>query len=341
MDRLSLMDVQKRMTGDSSSTMKVAEILSKTMPLLADAVWVPTNKTDTRTTLVRTGLPKAFVRRANQGTMIGKSTVVPNEEATCTYEIYAENDVRVINSFGDQRRNARATESRAYIESVGQSACTTAWYGNKAADPDLIDGLAVRYDALTGQTYSQNVLDGGAPASSSDCASMYLIQWDENKVAMTYPKHAQNESHGIVEHDDEGLITTNFGTDATRRLMPVYRDRFSISYGWTVSDWRCIARTKFLSTGQLATQAVEQNPAMVQSKLRFFMIQMMYRMPQLGGKLCFYMNRTLAQYLDIESLRSVGNAGMTYKDVQGMPVLHFRGVPIRIDDSLLNNETRV
>ena len=51
MDRLNLLDVQKRIVGMDSTSNDVAEILAKTMPLLQDGIWQETNKTDSRTTL--------------------------------------------------------------------------------------------------------------------------------------------------------------------------------------------------------------------------------------------------------------------------------------------------
>lgn len=342
MDRLNLLDVQKRMVGEDSTSINVAEILNKTQPLLMDGVWMPTNKTDSRTTLVRAGLPDVHRRRANEGTLISKSAIIKNEEATTSFEAYSETDVRVIDSFAAAKAEARAMEAVAFIEAVGQAMCKDFYYGNQDTDPDGIYGLANRYNSLTSGNEKRQIINAGG--TGTDNASIWLVKWYAPKVSFIYPKHAMDEGQGVVEHEDLGAGTTNVGTGTERRILKVYRDRFSISGGWCLSDYQAVARIANIDVSDLKTQSMQRNPADAsnpQSKLRFFMAQLMYRMPPGGGNMRFYMNRTVAQYLDLESMAAVNSAGMTYIDVQGQMVPAFRGVPIRLDDTLLNSEAQV
>ena len=66
MERLTLADVTKRVGPGDGPHMKIAEILSRTSPLIQDAPWIPTNKSDTRTVSLRAGLPSSDRRRANR-----------------------------------------------------------------------------------------------------------------------------------------------------------------------------------------------------------------------------------------------------------------------------------
>ena len=342
MDRLNLLDVQKRIVGMDSTSNDVAEILAKTMPLLQDGIWQETNKTDSRTTLQRAKLPDAHRRRANEGTEISKSAIIKNEEATTTFEAYAENDVRVIDSFGAGKWEARATESVAFMEAVGQAMCKDFYYGNQDTDPDGIYGLANRYDSLTVGNERRQIINAGG--TGVDNASVWLIKWDPSKVSFIYPKHAMNEGQGIVEHEDLGAGVTDVGTGGVRKLLKVYRDRFAISGGWCLKNYMSVARVANIDVSDFKTQSMQRNPADAsnpQSKLRYYMAQLMYRMAKGGGNMRFYMNRTVAQYLDLEQMSAVNAGGMTYMDVQGEMVPSFRGVPIRIDDTLVNSEAQV
>ena len=331
---LNLVDLQKRVTPGETGHLKIAEILNKSIPILKDAPWMPTNKTDTRTTSVRAGLPKSQRRRANRGTRISKSVVTQNEEATTTRESWGENDVNVINSFPDKKM-ARAAESMAHIEGMGQDIALDLWYGNRTADPDNINGLTERYNRLTGNI-AQNVINAGG--TGADNASIYLIKWVPEKVGLIYPKRAEGQPKGAIYHKDLDIETVNkTETDAAGNVhdirMLAYRDMFTISAGWCIADWRCVVRICNIDVSDLISNSVAGT-----STLRYLMTQALHRMPMGDGMMRFYMNRTVNEYLDIERLKQVGEAGMTYKEVDGMELSTFRNVPIRIDDTLLTTE---
>jgi len=59
------------------------------------------------------------------------------------------------------------------------------------------------------------------------------------------------------------------------------------------------------------------------------------------GRAAIYCNRTVSTYLDIQANSKTTLALQSQADVNGVPVLRFRGIPIRICDAILNNEARV
>ena len=261
---------------------------------------------------------------------LSKSKTTQVEEATTTRESFSEPDKLVIDSFQDPA-TARASESAAFIEGMAQDFEGDLWYGNRDSDVDNVVGLANRYNSLSGNI-RQNVLSMGG--TGADNASVYLIAWGTNKVSLIYPRHAEGMSKGAVTHKNlgEGVFQ---GTDAdgNQVRMEVYRDKFCISGGPCIFDWRCVVRIANIDISDLKTAAEGMT-----SKLRFFMARALHRIPMVDGMARFYMNRTVAENLDIERLAQVGNAGMTYREVDGMLVPHFRNVPIRIDDNLLITE---
>ena len=73
------------------------------------------------------------------------------------------------------------------------------------------------------------------------------------------------------------------------------------------------------------------------------MIKAVHRLPNMKmGKPVFYMNRTVFQMLDIQRRDDViSGGGLVYKDVDGVSVPTFRGIPIKIVDALLETEAAV
>ena len=81
------------------------------------------------------------------------------------------------------------------------------------------------------------------------------------------------------------------------------------------------------------------------------MVKMLHRIPTLGsGRPVFYVNRTVAQAIDLQGRSSVSGAALgttfgtqygagSYPNYEGKPVQTFRGVPIRTCDSILTSET--
>ena len=138
-----------------------------------------------------------------------------------------------------------------------------------------------------------------------------------------------------------GIKEAEIGTGDDREIMEVYRDRFRMSFGWCIPDWRSVVRICNVKVSTLKDEAMQRNTAMTQSSLRFYMTQALHRLPAGDGMVRCYMNRSAAQALDMEQMAGISNAGMTLMDVQGEQVTAFRGVPIRIDDNLINTEALV
>jgi hypothetical protein len=53
-----------------------------------------------------------------------------------------------------------------------------------------------------------------------------------------------------------------------------------------------------------------------------------------------YVNRTGREYMDIQAIRD-RNVLLGPRDYAGQPVTSFRSIPIRVQDQILNTETRV
>ena len=107
--------------------------------------------------------------------------------------------------------------------------------------------------------------------------------------------------------------------------------------GVVVRDWRYGVRIPNIDVSALVADD-SNSPNLVK-----LMTKAVHRIPALGmGKCAFYANRTVIEYLDIQRQAKVSaGGGMTYENVDGKNTLTFRGIPIRLCDAIVENESRV
>ncbi len=138
-----------------------------------------------------------------------------------------------------------------------------------------------------------------------------------------------------MSHQDLGLqtIETSSGIAGTR--MRAYQDHFKWKVGVALKDWRYAVRICNIDISSLVAKSSAAD-------LTDLMIKAIHRIPSLQmGKACFYANRTVIQMLDIQRRDDVAGAGMRYDEVDGKLIPHFRGIPVKKCDSLLESEALV
>lgn len=321
---------------------RIVELLSQTNPILDDMLWKEGNlPTGTRTT-VRTGLASATWRLFNQGTAVSKNTNAQIEEACGMLSSWGEVDV----DLADLNGNAaafRVSENAGHLEAMNQEMAGTVFYGNAGTAPEEFNGLATRYSAL-----GQNCISGGS-VTGSDGTSIWLVGWGDLTVHGIYPKGSQ----AGLQHVDHGkqVIETVAGVGGSR--LTVYQDEWKWKCGIAVRDWRYVVRGCNIDVSALVAESSATN-------LIKLMIKMVHRIPTLYGgmtnqgfvgiKPAFYLNRTVAQMLDIQRFNTMSGQGtgsqnlggsITYADIDGKFIPTFRGIPIRITDAILETEGTV
>lgn len=337
---ITLSDWAKTRDPDGK-TSRIIEILSQSNPILDDMLWKEGNlPTGTRTT-VRTGLASATWRLFNQGVQVTKNTNAQIDEACGMLESWGEVDVALAKLNGDAAA-FRASENTGHIEGINQEMAGTLFYGNAGTAPEEFSGFATRYSAL-----GQNCISGGG--SGSDNSSIYLVAWGENTVHGIYPKGSQ----AGLQHFDHGeqTIETVAGVGGSR--LRVFQDQWKWDCGLAVRDWRYVVRICNIDISNLTTESSAAN-------LIKLMIKAWHRIPTFAGgmtnqgfvgvKPTWYMNRTVAQMLDIQRYNTVAGLGsgtttnggsIEYGMVDGKWVPTFRQIPIRICDQLLETEATV
>lgn len=318
---LTLADWAKRVDPNGKID-KIVEILSQTNPILEDMLFKEGNLPTGHRTTIRTGLPSVAWRMLNYGVAQSKSTTVPVTDTCGMLEAYAEVDKELADLNGNTAE-FRLSEDQAFMEAMNQEMASTVFYGDATKDPKKFTGLAARYSSLSAVN-AQNVINAGG--SGTDNASIWLAVWGDNTVHGIFPK---GKKAGL-EHEDLGEQTL---TDADGGKYQGYRSHYIWRNGLTVKDWRYVVRAANIDISDLESTS----PA----DLCRMMIKMLHRIPNLGmGRPVFYMNRTLNEYLDIQSLEK-SSLGISVKETEGIWWNAFRNVPIRQCDALLNTESAV
>jgi len=318
---LTLADWGKRKDPDGKIAV-ITELLSQTNVILQDMPFVEGNLPTGHRTTVRSGLPQATWRLLNYGVQPSKSTTVQITDACGMLETYSQVDKSLADLNGNTNE-FRMSEDRAFLEAMNQAMASTIFYGDTSVNPSQFMGLSSRYSSLSAGN-AQNIIDAGG--TGTDNSSIWLVVWGENTVHGIFPKGQQ-----------AGLQTQDLGQqtlfDASGGMYQGYRSHYKWDNGLALRDWRYVVRIANVDISDLdATTPID---------IVKLMIKALHRIPNRGmGKPVFYMNRTLAEYLDIQSL-SKASLAISVKETEGEFWTTFRNVPIRETDALLETEARV
>jgi hypothetical protein len=323
---LTLADWAKRLDPDGKYA-KIIEMLSQTNEILQDMKFKEGNLITGDRTSIRTGLPTVYWRLLNQGVLPSKSRTAQVDEGCGKLEAWSEVDVALANLGGDSG-SFRISEASAFIEAMGQEMAQTTFYG-ASTNPEEFIGLSTRYSVKSAAN-GQNIILGGG--SDTDNSSIWLICWGDNTVHGIFPKG----SKAGLQHMDHGEQTVDNAGGVTGAKMRAYQDQFVWDAGIVVKDWRYAVRIPNLDISAIGSKTSAPD-------LQELMIKATKRIPNLkAGNCAFYMNRSVEQGFDIQTRDAVQAGGqLKYDQVEGKPVTMFRGIPIRICDALLENESLV
>jgi hypothetical protein len=325
---LTLSDWAKRLDPDGKVP-TIVEMLSQTNEILDDMLFIEGNLPTGHRTNVRTGLPAVAWRLLNQATTPGKSTTAQIDEQAAMLEAWSEVDEELAKLNGNTAA-FRLSEAQAFIEAMNQEMAQTLFYGNSGLAPEEFTGLSTRFSAISGATNAQNVVDGGG--TGSDNTSIWLVVWGENQCCGIFPKG----SKAGLQHEDYGVQTVTGTAGIGGSRLRAYQERWQWKAGIALKDWRYVVRIPNIDVSNLVGKSSAAD-------LQELMIKATYRPPSLSmGRAAWYMNRTVAEMLDIQRRDDVGTGGgLTFENVDGKRTGSFRNIPIRVVDQLLLTEARV
>jgi hypothetical protein len=325
-NNLGIIDVAKRL-DPNGDTADVAELLSQTNEMVQDIPWVEGNLPTGNQTTIRTGLPSTVWRKLYGGVPPSKSTTAQVTDSCGLLSARSETDVKAVNMANDPAR-FRLSESKAFIEKMGQDYCTALLYGDTTINPEQFYGLTPRYSAISGGGTAQNIIN--ASGAGSDNTSLWLIGWSPETVFGIYPK---NSKAGLV-HRDLGEIDA---FDANQARFRAFGDLYEWDCGLVVKDWRYVVRIANIDV----SDAMAGTGTMANQKLLELMIDAIHRFPTLNGVMPrFYANRTIRSVLDKMALNK-SNAALSIREAATQLQSDFLGVPIRTVDQILTTEAVV
>jgi len=324
---LTLADHAKRLDPDGKVPI-IVELLAQTNEILMDMLWIEANQATSHRVTVRTGLPSTTWRLLNQGVAPSKSTTAQIDEAIAMLEAWSEVDVKLANLNGNQAA-FRLSEAMAFIEAMNQEFSSTLFFGNQGTSPEEFTGLAPRFNSLSAAN-AENVLDAGG--TGSDNSSIWLVSWAQNQVCGIFPKG----SKAGLDHKDMGEVTVEVTAGVAGNRMRAFQDMWSWDPGLAVKDWRYVVRIANIDISDLVNKSSAAD-------LFDLMIKATHRLPSLKtGKPVFYMNRSVIQMLDIQSRDdTISGGGLNFENVAGVRQQSFRGLPVRLVDSLIETEAQI
>ena len=325
---LTLADWAKRLEPNGGITTSIVELLSQTNEILEDMLFVEGNLATGHRTTVRTGLPTVAWRLLNQGVSTSKSTTAQIDEGIGMLEAWSEVDEDLA-ALNGNTNEFRLSEAQAFIEAMNQEMASTLFYGNSSISPEEFTGLSIRYSDPAA-TNGQNVIDAGS--SDTDNSSIWLVVWGSQSVFGIFPKGSQ----AGLQHNNLGLQTAQTSTTLGGTRLRVWQDQWKWKCGIALRDWRYVVRIGSIDISNLVAKSSAAD-------IIELMIKAIHRIPNIRmGRPVFYMNRTIMEMLDILRRDDViAGGGLTWETVDGKIQYTFRGIPIRVCDALLQNETAV
>lgn len=313
---VTYLDVAKR-ADPNMGIDSVVEILSLFSPLVKDAHTIESNQEMSHKITRRSKLPSGTWRGFNEGVLATKSETTQVVEDIGNLEEYALVDKDLADLNGNTAE-FMLSESVAHLQSMAQEVESKSWYGD-GTTANSFQGFTPRFNSLSGGNSGQ-VVDAGSSGDNNH--SIWLVTWGPLTAAMLYPKG----SFAGIQMTDQGQQTTHVTPDLTTNKagqFEAYQVHFKWRPGLMVRDPRYVVRI-----GNI-TNAVSESlvPLLIEAQHKLF--------SQGVGTPMLYMNRTVATALDKEA-QAQGNVNLVHREYGGEYVLHFRNMPIRETDGLLD-----
>lgn len=322
---LTLADLLKR-TENGKTAAEIIEMMNETNPIMQDANALQCNDGTNHLTTIRNGLPSAVFRSLYGYVPSSKSTTEQVKDTTGMLETYSVVDVDLVDK-AESPKLFRLSESSAFIEAMNQTMQEAFFYGSTKENAAAFDGLAVRYSKIStdNKKIGYNIIDGGG--TGSDNTSIWFVTWGDQHVSLLYP----NGSQAGIQHTDDGILTETNSSGAKRK---VYQDHYKMDVGLTVRDWRSTCRIANIDVSNLSTSSA--------ADILELMRKGYYRTHKYSktGRTVIYCNTNTLMFFESQ-LQAKDNIFFTQKEYLGEMTLHYKNIPIKEADVILDTEAQV
>ncbi len=310
-------------------TTDIVNALGQENTLLSDIMFIPTNKDTSHRVRSQTSIPKIYWHTVGRGVKPSKSHSTTFEETTAMLEGRLETDPEEKQLLAPGAYEEDLTnQTMAFGESFRQKMATAFFYGNIAASPEGIHGLAPRYDDLTGPA-TQQIIDAGG--TGNDNASIWMVNWHPLSCVGLYPRNVtpgfqMKYRPDVQDKDDDGY--------------EIFKDLYQFKWplGMAVPDKRGVARLCNIDRSLLSSDA---STGANLPELLFRLITRGSKVEALGKRQVMYLDSNTLEAFQQQLSSATKESSLTIEMVGGVRVYTYQGIPLRINDALNTNEARV
>ena len=325
----NLQDVIRRTAPDGSIERDIAELLTRNNMILQTLGWRESNRPTGHQITQRVTLPTVTFTRVNDGIPTTKSTTNQRIDDVARMEALSDVPLSLMEVNGWSAAY-RASEDKAFVEAFGQEFASSYFYADSAIAGEEFTGLTPRYSTpgSTRNTFGYYMIAGGG--SGNDNTSIWLTAFGEQGVQGIYAKGTQA---GIQVIDK----ANQWVTGANGFEYEVMRSLVKWQVGVTVKRPGSSVRICNIDVSALIAQSSAAD-----------LIELMVRAKHLHeggqgqlGQLAYLVNKTTYAYLEIQALNKSTLGLHNIEDTFGKQILAFQGIPILVNDALLNAEATV
>lgn len=314
---------------------EVVNLLAQINPVLEDALALPCNDGTRHKTTVLSGLPTVTWMKLYKGVPASKGKFQSVVDTTGVIESAVEVDTRLLDDVAKAEDKAQLLFDHAmpHLEALAQEAALAIFYHDSSVDPSKPMGFAPRFNQLTGAENSKQIIDAGG---STNLTSIWLITWDRMGSHLIY---MNNGKAGIVRDNHKGAKIPKQDTNGDTYF--VYREDFKWNIGLSVRNWQYVVRIANIDVSGL------KNDANTGADIIELMTKAYYRHKGRRvamGRTYWYMSTNIVMYLDFQARNQKDkNIFLTFQQTgpNAKEVLHFRGIPVRECDCILETEEEV
>ena len=313
-------------TDRNGDIAKATELLVRRNDVLKVIPFAESNRETGHQSVQRTALPSVSYAKFNEGTATSKANFRQILDTVALMEGLSNVDEREL-EINNWKEGYRFNRDKAFVEAFNQQFASDFFYSDSSVVPEKFDGMAVRYGAATQvrDTYGYYLINGGN--AGSDSTSIWLMGFGEDGVQGLYGK---GKSAGLRSED----MGRQRVIDASSNAYYVWETKWSWDVGLRVADPA--------TAGRIANIDVSLLQGGAGIDIDDYMIRLMHLVERADmGQKAFVVNRSMNSFLHRQANSSSGRRWTVEKDQYGKEVTMFLGVPILVNDAILNNEAVV
>lgn len=321
-----------KLMDPNGRTPVIVEHLRIRNDMLDDMVFLEGNLPTGYRTTRRTELPKVKFVGINEGVEPSKGSV-SNYEVHCGKLMGFAELAATLAQIGGKGKELRAIEDEGFLQAMANEAGTKFIYGSRGQDPNEIDGFFRYYDTNApeckpGEKWRNQILSAGG--TGANLSSILLVGWGKSTIHGTFP---QGMKAGF-QVKDLGEQTVDDGKGGKYRALQTLYEWF---VGLVIRDPRYAVRIANISLAD-----IKSDPEKGGADLIEIMTKAAEKVRAPGGapKLAFYCNSDVRTAIRLQQARSK-NVSITLNQAGGEEVVSFSGIPVRINNALLNAESAI